>query len=758
MLVPASQGENAAVEYALNGVASFVTAAGREQLRPAVCEGLLAALARCKDDANRAFLVSQLQLCATADNAAALAAYIDDPYLGDPVLRALISIPDSEATLLSLARRSDLSDAQRAALAYAFGEKRTAAAEPILLGWIDGADDATRAALYPALASCGTAASAKALEAAARAVDYGCDETAATDSYLRLLDRMVDEGAARDAVKAAKRLLKCERANVRGAALEVIVRAEGTRAMPYVLAALEKGDIQYRNAALRYIGDKADDAVYAAIAADRKRLSDEAWADVIEWFGVRHAASQTGAVTEAVGSSNDAVALAGIRAAGRLGGDEALAALIAALGGPHSDAAAQTLLAFNGRIDEGVVKALDGRGTMQVQALNLAAARRIDAVADKVFALLDAPDAAVSEAAYRALASIAAPADVDRLSRLLDTADAAHAGQLSAALTHAVRTLAPEKQYETVYARMSASPRPERYYPTLAQTGTQQAIDCLVENFAGSRRAEAFDALLRVEAPQIAGVLYTIAAGNPDLADRALTRYTACVAALDATPVFELSPEERAEGYEVLFDGRSLHKWTGNTTNYVPQEGTIYVTASYGGKGNLYTVEEYGDFILRFEFRFLREGVNNGIGLRTPMGVDAAYHGMEIQILDHDAPIYKNLRVYQQHGSVYGIIPAKRIKFGELGTWNVEEIRAVGDRITVTVNGEVILDGDIREACQGHNVSEDGSKKNPYTVDHRNHPGLFNKKGHIGLLGHGAGIQFRNIRIKSLDAKTQNGK
>ena len=69
----------------------------------------------------------------------------------------------------------------------------------------------------------------------------------------------------------------------------------------------------------------------------------------------------------------------------------------------------------------------------------------------------------------------------------------------------------------------------------------------------------------------------------------------------------------------------------------------------------------------------------------------------------------------------------------------------------VTVNGEVILDGDIREACQGHNVSEDGSKKNPYTVDHRNHPGLFNKKGHIGLLGHGAGIQFRNIRIKVLD-------
>ena len=92
------------------------------------------------------------------------------------------------------------------------------------------------------------------------------------------------------------------------------------------------------------------------------------------------------------------------------------------------------------------------------------------------------------------------------------------------------------------------------------------------------------------------------------------------------------------------------------------------------------------------------------------------------------------------------------MKFGELGEWNTEEIRAVGDRITVTVNGRVILDGNIREACQGHNVSGDGSKVNPYTVDHRNHPGLFNKSGHIGLLGHGAGIQFRNLRVLDLGA------
>ena len=49
------------------------------------------------------------------------------------------------------------------------------------------------------------------------------------------------------------------------------------------------------------------------------------------------------------------------------------------------------------------------------------------------------------------------------------------------------------------------------------------------------------------------------------------------------------------------------------------------------------------------------------------MGVDAAFHGMEIQILDHDAPIYKDISDYQQHGSVYGVIAADRVKFGGAG-------------------------------------------------------------------------------------------
>ena len=217
---------------------------------------------------------------------------------------------------------------------------------------------------------------------------------------------------------------------------------------------------------------------------------------------------------------------------------------------------------------------------------------------------------------------------------------------------------------------------------------------------------------------------------------------------------YVLSDEEKKQGFELLFDGTNLDNFVGNKVGYVPINGCINVTANYGNESNLYTKKEYRDFVFRFEFCFLRPGVNNGVGIRTPMGVDAAYDGMcEVQILDHDDPIYAGLREYQVHGSVYGVIPAKRIKHKPLGEWSEEEIRVQGNHITVTVNGEVIVDGDIKEACKGHNVAPDGSDNNPYTVDHHNHPGMFNKTGHIGFLGHGAGLKLRAVRVLDLTKK-----
>ncbi len=139
----------------------------------------------------------------------------------------------------------------------------------------------------------------------------------------------------------------------------------------------------------------------------------------------------------------------------------------------------------------------------------------------------------------------------------------------------------------------------------------------------------------------------------------------------------------------------------------------------------------------RFEFK-LTHGANNGVGIRAPLEGDAAYQGMEIQILDDDADVYKKLAPYQYHGSVYGVIAAKRGALKPLGEWNEEEISVKGDKIKITLNGVVIVDGDLSDA------SKNG------TLDNKDHPGLKRTSGHIGFLGHGTEVFLRNIRVKRI--------
>jgi hypothetical protein len=198
-----------------------------------------------------------------------------------------------------------------------------------------------------------------------------------------------------------------------------------------------------------------------------------------------------------------------------------------------------------------------------------------------------------------------------------------------------------------------------------------------------------------------------------------------------------LSDAEKKEGFVSLFNGQDLNQWTGNTIGYPVRDGVVEVAPELGGGGNVYTKDEFANFIYRFEFQ-LTPGANNGIGIRAPLEGDAAYAGMEIQVLDNEAPMYKNLDPRQYHGSVYGIIPAKRGYLLATGEWNKEEIVAKGNKIKVTLNGTVILDGDIKEAAKNG------------TLDNKEHPGLLRPTGHLGFLGHGDVVRFRNMRVKRL--------
>jgi hypothetical protein len=226
-----------------------------------------------------------------------------------------------------------------------------------------------------------------------------------------------------------------------------------------------------------------------------------------------------------------------------------------------------------------------------------------------------------------------------------------------------------------------------------------------------------------------------VVAGCSNAADA--TKKTDVKSNTNAKP-YTVSADEAKEGFVPLFDGLSLNGWIGDVKNHEIKDGTIVCHSSR----NIYPAKKYSNFILRLEFKLPPSG-NNGVGIRAVQDKDAAYEGMEIQVLDDDAPAYngKNaLHDYQYCCSIYGVAPAKRGHLKPTGEWNVEEIVADGPHIKVTLNGTVVTEADLSTITK--------------TADGAGHPGLHNAEGYVGLLGHGKDpVEFRNIRIKELPEK-----
>ena len=188
-------------------------------------------------------------------------------------------------------------------------------------------------------------------------------------------------------------------------------------------------------------------------------------------------------------------------------------------------------------------------------------------------------------------------------------------------------------------------------------------------------------------------------------------------------------------GFTSLFDGQTLKGWTlvsKHGAGYGVTNGVMFC-AQEGG-GNLFTEGEYSDFVLRLDYK-LEAGGNNGAGIRAPLEGDTAYSGMEIQMLDDNAPKHATIKPWQFNGSVYNIVPAKN-GTPKIGEWNSYEITARGRRIKVVLNGRTIVDTDLNDV------------HDPQVIE--KHPGMFRDRGHIGFLGHNDYVEFRNIRIKEL--------
>ena len=734
MLQSADKGANNRIEYAINGLTNFATTPGNQIWQTAVKDGLEQAIAVCADPVNKQFLESQLHMFGKPDNTVVTAS-VDSKVMGKNATpqekcealwlkeRVLGAVPEKDLLNAicdksrkvrgtALRRYAPATDEFAAKVVKKFkkldtegkidvinwlGDNKIASQLPLVLKQF-GSKDLSSAAIEAAGKIGGDSA------ADALIKQLGGDNAAAAMKALRSFP-----GSLTDKVASAL-------ASAKGAALDNLIALAGDKEMAScaqaVFAQAEKGNASALNALagiakagdvsrLATLLDKAGDSQVAgyakALASALKTLSpDDKYSTVKD------------IISKATNKARFYPALA------LSGTDAAVGDLIKAAAGGSAEA----------------VKALGQTNNYKAAPALFLAGRNGNADALKDYVkYVDRYEKDVDAKCNNFVSALNATQDPAILNNIL--------GRLAGTPTSKAFAIAGsyiENPATAIQAAQAAKNIAAKCLDDLDVTTRQEILEKAVKAFQARGTADdgyAVDEIRKMLAQ---------------------TR--------EASPVFTLSDEEQKQGFEMLFDGTNLDKWTGNIEGYRITNNEIYVTAGYGNGGNLYTEKEYRDFVFRFEFSFVRPGANNGVGVRTPHGVDAAFGGMcEVQILDHDDPIYAGwLKDYQVHGSVYGVIPAKRITHKPLGEWSCEEIRVQGDHITVTVNGEVIVDGDIREACQGHNVAPDGSNYNPYTVDHRNHPGMFNEKGYIGFLGHGPGVKFRNVRVLDLSANTKGKK
>lgn len=141
--------------------------------------------------------------------------------------------------------------------------------------------------------------------------------------------------------------------------------------------------------------------------------------------------------------------------------------------------------------------------------------------------------------------------------------------------------------------------------------------------------------------------------------------------------------------------------------------------------------KEYENFLLNLKFKTERVG-NSGSFIRSALGGNPAFSGMEIQILG-DRGGAPNIH---STGCIYAAVARKKNMSESAGEWNHILIACLERNVFITMNRQDIVDVDLDE----------------YAVPIEKHSPLKTRltKGYIGLQDHGSPIPFRNIRVREM--------
>jgi hypothetical protein len=204
-----------------------------------------------------------------------------------------------------------------------------------------------------------------------------------------------------------------------------------------------------------------------------------------------------------------------------------------------------------------------------------------------------------------------------------------------------------------------------------------------------------------------------------------------------------LTPAEKAAGWQLLFDGRTLDAWRGYRRETLPETGWdvsdgILRTIPKVKGGELITRKKFGDFEFAWEWR-VPAGGNNGVKYFVTEDRPQS-PGHEYQMID-DVGYPGKLTPQQLTAAFYDVLPAAVDKpLRPAGEWNASRLVVRGARVEHWLNGKNVLTYEL-----GSDAVKAGIAKSKF----KGHPGFGEKiDGHIMLTYHQDECSYRNLKIR----------
>ena len=421
---------------------------GDSRMSDALKNSLIPFVEKFSDDASTPLLIAQLPKFCNSKDVEDIMQLTENESLADKIIRAVGEINGTGDYIERYINenRDDLKN--KAAWAYAVGKQNIVSMENVLISWLKGADESTRADIYKALVVIRT--------------------NEKTTSIIK---------------KGVKKLLKSKSSSNRCAGLEIMSDIDGEQAMPAFYKALKDKSSEVRVTALSLMKPYVNQDVVNKVMSKCKK--GDALADAIDWLGDIKNSSYMPLIITQLKSDNPKLVEASIRAIFKIDNQDGIEAVKPMFGGDYQKVIKESMLAYEGDYIKLMNTLLKTGNVKQILgALQIIESRPSTEFGERVKVMTGYNNPMVKDEAFMVLPLVVVQRNAEYLKDLLQECDNKYVMDVQMAIKTAMKNATVEEKDHFVATLKHTNPLIiPRFYKIFAYFGTKTSVEKLINAY-----------------------------------------------------------------------------------------------------------------------------------------------------------------------------------------------------------------------------------------------------------------------------------